>query len=302
MKKITDILKEKKFTWSVELVPPRNGTPCDEIFEKLERLKGKIDFVSITKGAGGSLRSGTLPISYFAQSRFGINTIAHFVCRERTKYEIENELMDLYYFGIVNILALRGDPPAGQKGEWNGDYKYAYLLANQIKDMNSEMYLPRINADEGFRKGLKTNFCVIAAGHPEDPFEEELEHIKAKIDAGAEVIITQMIFSFDEYKEYVENLRKNNIKLPVIPGIRPLTSFKQAQSIENFFKLTPAEPLKEGLKNAKTDKDAYEFGINYIVDMIRKLMDYGAPGVHLFVLNDVGVVEELKKRVTGLEN
>ena len=300
MKKITDILKEKKFTLSVEFVPPRNGTSCDGIFEKLEMLKDSVDFVSVTKGAGGSLRGGTLPISYFAQSKFSINTIAHFVCREYTKYEIENELIDLYYFGINNILALRGDPPAGQKDKWNGDYKYAHLLVKQIRDMNKGIYLPRIDVDEGFRNGLKTNFCVIAAGHPEDPFEEELKHIKAKVDAGAEVIITQMIFSFEDYKKYIENLRKNNIKLPVIPGIRPLTSFKQVQSTENFFKLNVTGCLRECLENAKTDKDAYEFGINYTADMIKKLEDYGAPGVHLFVLNDVDVIKELKKRVTGM--
>ena len=298
MKKITEILKEKKFTLSVELVPPRNGTSCDEIFSKLEILKGKVDFVSVTKGAGGSLRGGTLPISYFAQSKFGINTIAHFVCRERTKYEIENELIDLYYMGIENILALRGDPPAGQKKQaWDGDYKYAYLLAKQIKDMNSGIYLPRINFDEKYREGVKTNFCIIAAGHPEDPFEEELKHIQAKVDAGAEVIITQMIFSFDAYKNYVENLRKNGIKLSVIPGIRPLTNFKAAESIEVFFKLKVAEELMNGLKNAETDEEAYEFGINYNADMIKKLREYGAPGVHLFVLNDVDLVDVILERI-----
>src|SRR3989338_4283864 len=189
MKKITEILKNKKFTLSVELVPPRNGTSYDEIFNKLEQLKGKVDFVSVTKGAGGSLRGGTLPISYFAQNKYGINTIAHFVCRERTKYEIENDLMDLYYFGIRNILALRGDPPAGHKEEeWDGDYKYAYLLVKQIKEMNKGLYLPRVNIDKGSREGSKTDFCIIAAGHPEDPIKEEIEHIKAKVEAGAELI------------------------------------------------------------------------------------------------------------------
>ncbi len=294
MKKITEILKEKRFTISVELVPPRNGEGKKEILAKIKRLEGKVDFVSITKGAGGSLRGGTLPISVFAKEN-GIVPLAHFVCRERTKAEIENELIDMYYFDINNILALRGDPPAGAKDEeWDGDYKYAYLLVKQISELNKGRYSPRRNVDTGdFREGIKTDFCIIVAGHPEDSFDEELEHIKAKIDAGAEVIITQMIFSFSEYKEYVENLRKSGIELPVIPGIRPLVNLKQAESIETFFGLKVCDELKEGLKG----KEAHEFGINYTADMIKKLKEYGAPGVHLFVLNDVDIVEELIKKI-----
>ena len=293
MKKITEILKEKKFTISLEIVPPRNGNPTDITYNDLKKLKGKIDFLSVTKGAGGSLRGGTLPISYFAWQKFGITPVSHFVCRERTKQEIENELIDLYYFGINNILALRGDPPAGSKEEWNGDYKHAYLLVKQLKNLNEGKYLPRESFEKDFREGLKTDFCILVAGHPEDPPEQEAKHIQAKLEAGAEVIITQMIFSFKEYKDYVENLKKHGIKLPVIPGIRPLTNLKQAESVENFFKLKVADELKEGLKNAKDEKEAYEFGINYTAEMIKELKKYGAPGAHLFVLNDIKLVEEI---------
>jgi len=292
-KKITEIFKEKDFTWSVELVPPRNGEGSKEMLDKINKLKNKVDFVSITKGAGGSLRGGTLPISVFATEN-GLAPISHFVCRERTKAEIENDIIDLYYFDIKNILALRGDPPAGAKDEaWDGDYKYAYLLVKQISELNKGHYLPRKNIDKGeYREGVKTDFCIIVAGHPEDPFEEELEHIKAKIDSGADVIITQMIFSFEEYKDYVDKLRENGIKLPVIPGVRPLVSKKQAESVEKFFGLKVNSELKEGLKG----DDAHKFGIDYSIDMIKKLKDYGAPGVHLFVLNDVDLVDELLKK------
>ncbi|MFH1506138.1 MAG: methylenetetrahydrofolate reductase [archaeon] len=298
MQKISKILKEKDFTWSVEMVPPRNGTSSDDIFGKIKQLKGKVDFVSITKGAGGSMRGGTLPISYFAQKKFGINPIAHFVCRERTDFEIENDLMDLYLFGIKNILALRGDPPAGQKDEvWSGDYEYAYLLVKQIQNLNNGLYVPRKNFDKGPREGIKTDFCILVAGHPEDPIEEEIEHLRAKIEAGAEVIITQMVFSFEDYKEYVENLRKNGIDLPVLPGIRPMTKLEQAESCEKFFGLPVNKALKKGLEDAKDEKEAYEFGLDYTADMIKKLKKYGAPGVHLFVLNEVELVDELQKRI-----
>ena len=298
MQKITEILEKKGFTVSVELVPPRNGTSCNDLYSKLSQLKGKVDFVSVTKGAGGSLRGGTLPISYFAESKYGLNTISHFVCRERTKYEIENDLIDLYYMGINNILSLRGDPPADQKSqEWDGDYKHAYLLVSQIRDMNNGVYLPRINVDEKCRHGEKTDFCIIVAGHPEDPEGEELAHMKSKVEAGAHAIITQMIFSFEEYKKYAECLKKHGITLPVIPGIRPLTAYKQAQSVESFFNLKVPEALKEGLKKASSEKEAYEFGLNYTAEQIKKLKKYKAPGVHLFVLNDVDIVQDLLRRI-----
>ena len=297
MEKITEILKKKDFTLSIELVPPRNGEPIEPLYENLKELKGKVDFVSVTKGAGGSLRGGTLPISYFTKAKFGIETIAHFVCRERTKQEIENEVIDLDYFDIKNILALRGDPPAGSKEAWDGDYKYAYLLVEQIKNLNKGVYLPRINVDQDFRKGIKTDFCIIVAGHPEEPIEEEIKHIKAKVDAGAEVIITQMIFSFEDYKNYVEKLRENGIKLPVIPGIRPIVSHKQAKSVETFFKVPVAEELKEGLEKAENEEEAKKFGINYTASMIKKLKEYGAPGVHLFLLNDAWIFDELLRNI-----
>ncbi len=292
-RKVTDILKEKKFTFSVELVPPRNGTNLGEIYEQISHLKNKVDFISVTKGAGGSLRGGTLPITYFSQAKYGLTAISHFVCRERTKQEIENDLTDMSYFGIKNILALRGDPPAGTKEPWNGDYRYAYLLVKQLSDLNKGVYLPTPLKDEP-RSGDKCDFCILVAGHPEDPFEEEKVHIKAKIDAGADVIITQMIFSFEDYKAYVENLRKAGIKVPVIAGIRPIVNLKQAKSVENFFGIPVPQELKEDLEKLDDNPDeARKLGVVYFSEMIKKLKAYGCPGVHLFILQDFDIVDEL---------
>ncbi len=298
-RKITDLLCEKKFTLSVELVTPRNGTDVNELYSAVEKIKSKVDFVSVTKGAGGSLRGGTLPITFFCQEKFGLNVISHFVCREHNKQQIENELTDLHYLGIKNILALRGDAPVGAKGEeWSGDYRYAYLLARQIKNMNKGIYLPTSTMKVEQREGLPTDFCIIVAGHPEDPIEEEIEHLKCKVDAGADVIITQMIFSFEDYKNYVESLRAGGINLPVIAGIRPLTEFKQADSVQKFFSLNVADELISGLKEREANAgEAQKFGLDYTARMIIKLKEYGCPGVHLFTLNDVDVVEELLEKI-----
>lgn len=296
MPKITDMLKQKKFTLSVEIVPPRNGTGTEEILSNINKLKNKVDFISITKGAGGSLRGGTLPLAAYAQEKIGIIPITHFVCRERTKAEIENDIIDLSYLNINNILALRGDPPAGAKDEeWDGDYKYAYNLVEQISNLNKGRYLPRKNIDKGpFRPGIKTDFCIFVAGHPEDPIEKEIEHIKCKINAGAEAIITQMIFSFEDYKAYSDSLRKAGIKVPIIPGVRPLVSLKQAESVETFFGLKVDERLKKILS---ASKDPRKDGLAYTAEMIKKLKEYGAPGIHLFVLDDFQLVDDILERI-----
>ena len=149
---------------------------------------------------------------------------------------------------------------------------------------------------EDSRPGIKTDFCIIVAGHPEDPVEKEIEHLKAKIEAGAEVIITQMIFSFKEYEVYVKNLKKHGITLPVIPGIRPITSMSQADSIERFFGLKVGDELKQGL-GGKCEKEAYDFGLNYTAGLIKKLKAFNAPGVHLFVLNDTKIVEDILRLI-----
>lgn len=298
MKHVTDIVNEKAFTLSVEVVPPRNGSPLEKLFEQLVRLKGRIDFASVTKGAGGSLRGGTLPIAFLIQERLGVPAVAHFVCREHTKYEVENELMDLHYLGVANLLALRGDAPAGQKdAAWDGDYHYAYLLCQQVSAMNNGRYLPRINVDETARPGFKTGFCLLVAGHPEDPPAAEIEHLRAKIAAGGQVIITQMIFSCEEYATYVANLRSHGIDLPVIAGFRPLVSLAQAESAENFFKLKIPDELKRGLQEAASEEAAHAFGVAYAADQLRQLRARGAAGAHLFVLNDVDLVLEMFDRL-----
>lgn len=260
---------------SLEIVPPRNGIDIEPILKKIERIKDKVDFISVTKGAVGSLRGGTLPLSYFIQTRFNVPVMTHFVTRDYSKLKIENELIDLHHFGIRNILALRGDPPAGVIEEWKGDYKYAYLLVEQIKRMNQGIYLPFKGKE---RTGFKTNFRVAVAGHP----EKGIEYMKFKVDAGADLIITQMVFSFDDFKEYVEKLRENGINIPVIAGVRVLKSLDEIKSTENFFGIKICDKLKENVKDWK----------NYYRDMILKINDFGS-GVHLFCLNDVDVIDEL---------
>ena len=136
-RKITEILASKSRTISAEIIPPRNGTETEKTFQQIETLKAaNVDFISVTKGAGGSLRGGTLPIAHMIQSQYQIPSLAHFTCRDHGIDEIENLLMDHHYFGIRNILALRGDPPDGQPDYFkpaHNKHTFAYELVKQIK-------------------------------------------------------------------------------------------------------------------------------------------------------------------------
>ena len=164
--KITDILK-RKFTVSAEIIPPRNGAHIFDVYKIICDLKSvKTDFISVTMGAGGSLRGGSLPIANMVQDKVGLSSVAHFVCRDFIPEEIENHLIDHYYFGIKNILALRGDPPYGLEREYKpreGSYKYAYELVKQIARLRDGQYLVRRgydNESREFTEGEKIDFCI----------------------------------------------------------------------------------------------------------------------------------------------
>ena len=141
---ITDIINGKNFTFSVELVPPRNGEPIEGLFDKVSLLKeAGVDFISITKGAGGSLRGGTTPIAYLIKDKFNLPVIAHFTCMEASKQEIENGLVDHAYLGITNVLALRGDPPTGVFSAYEAapnQHQYAHQLITQIAALSKGHY------------------------------------------------------------------------------------------------------------------------------------------------------------------
>jgi len=294
--KITESLK-KKFTRSVEIVPPRNGSKVD-VFEMLKVLESlKLDFMSITKGAGGSLRGGTLPISYFAQAKFNINAMAHFTCREIVRERIENSLMDLNYFGIKNVLALRGDAPDMQEDyEWKDGYKYAYQLIRQIKQLNGGKYLARKGFDKcdgEFREGKKTDFCIGVAAHPEEQSGKRVEYLKKKVEEGAEFAMTQMIFDVDKYKSFLDDLDKAGVAIPIIPGVWPLDAKWKLEQAEKKFKVSIPQDIKEKFDGIEDKEEFRKKGIEVTIELCRKFKEAGAPGIHLFIFHDVELAKEI---------
>ncbi|HII17512.1 TPA: methylenetetrahydrofolate reductase [Candidatus Woesearchaeota archaeon] len=296
MKKITDILK-KRFTRSVELVPPRNGTDPQVVWAALEELKSiPVDFISVTKGAGGSLRGGTTPICHLGRERYGLTPVAHFTCREITARQVESELVDHHYFGIRNILALRGDPPEmSDEAEWKGDYAYAHQLVSQIAAMNRGEYLCRRGKDDesaSFHEGIPTDFCIGVAAHPEGQ-EDNVQHLKEKVDAGAEFAITQMVFDVNLYASFVSACRKEGIAIPIIPGIWPLDKKWKILAAQEKFGATIPKPLAQRLLSQDDHEEFRKNGMLATVELCRAFKQAGAPGVHLFLFLDAVLAKEI---------
>ncbi len=289
-KTVTEVLKAKPFTVSAEVVPPRNGEDQTHTFTKLKRIiDSGVDFLSVTKGAGGSLRGGSLPIAQAIKEKLNRPCIAHFTCRDLVPEEVENLLMDHHYFGIRNILALRGDPPMGQT-DWKpreGGYSFAYELVNHVMKMNRGEFLKR--KDFNVEAGERTQFCIGVAAYPEHPNpKERREFIKAKFDAGAEYGITQMLFDPEKYEQFLNEVRAMGFAQPLLPGLRILKSKKQAKIMEQRFQCSVPPWYMDELP-----EDGQEASIDNILQpffrLVESLKATGAHGVHMFVLADTDI-------------
>jgi methylenetetrahydrofolate reductase (NADPH) len=281
--KMTDLLSQSKFTISAEVIPPRNGAPQEEILMQIDSLvKSGAQFLSVTKGAGGSLRGGSLPIAQVIKDHFKKPVIAHFTCRDLTPEEVENQLMDHHYFGVRNILALRGDPPQGVP-DWKANpksYSHAYQLIDQIQKLNSGEYYHR----DGFKSGTtKTDFCIGAAAYPDDEaFDQRVGYFLQKYQAGAKYGITQMVYDIDSYAQFLEELSKNKCDIPVLVGTRVLKTQKQAMTMKQRFGIKIPDWYYKALPETENKDKAYEL----FLELAEGFKKTGAPGIHVFVLTD----------------
>lgn len=285
-KKLTDVLGQNKFTLSAEIIPPRNGTEQSELLGVVRSLtQAGAQFLSVTKGAGGSLRGGSLPIAQAIKDQLQVPCIAHFTCRDLVAQEVENQLMDHHYFGIRNILALRGDPPQGEP-DWKareGGHSYAHQLISQIVDLNAGRYLTR-TSDQGRASAppQPTDFCIGAAAYPEKGPADRIDYFVQKIDAGAQFAITDMLFDPESYSRFLDDLGGKLKGVPVIPGTRVLTSRKQATKIaERFGSKVPAWLMGALPESNEEGSTAY---LDLFLRLAEEFKRRGAPGVHLFVI------------------
>lgn len=297
--KLCEFLKKSQFTVSAEIIPPRNGSDQGKVLDQIQRLiQAGAQFLSVTKGAGGSLRGGSLPIAQLIKENFNVPCIAHFTCRDLTPQDVENQLMDHHYFGIRNILALRGDPPDGQSyfSVQPGGYQYAHQLMAQIKALNDGKYLIRSNGPQADSQG-QTDFCIGAAVYPDHSNEKErIDFFYEKVSAGAQFAITDLLFSAETYARFLDLCKLRRIEIPILPGTRVLRTLSQARKmIEKFKVKIPSEIL-----NQLKEEENSDLSTELFLKLTEQLKSYGAPGIHLFVIAEttasVKSIECLKEK------
>ena len=297
---------------SFEVLPPLKGGTMQSIFDVLDPLmEFKPPFVDVTyhreeyiytenengfyEKSAIRKRPGTVGICAAIMHRYGVDAVPHLICGGFSKEDTENALIDLNFLDINNVLALRGDARRFDDKfvpEANGHH-FAEDLVRQIAGMNSGNY-----QDSSIENGAATDFCIGVAGYPEKHFEcpsleTDLLYTKAKVDAGAAYIVTQMFFDNEKYFQYVDACRAAGINVPIVPGLKPLTRAYQLQSIPRRFYINmPEDLVKEALK-LKTSKALRELGIEWCANQSRELRERGAPCLHYYTMGDAKTIQKV---------
>ena len=301
---------------SFEILPPLKGKTISSIYDHLNPLmEFKPAFINVTyhrsetmfkKKTDGTFekvevrkRPGTVGICAAIMNHYRVDAVPHLICGGFAKRETEDALIDLNFLGIDNVLVLRGDAAKNESSfepEPDG-HRYAIDLLKQVVCLNNGVYL-----EEDIKNGGKTNFCIGVAGYPEKHFEApnletDLIYLKAKVDAGAEYITTQMFFDNQKYFDFVKACREHDIHVPVIPGLKPLTSLKQLNMLPKIFHVDLPTDLSSAIMRCKTDAEVAEVGTEWLIHQSRELKKADVPVLHYYTLGQVKIVETVVKAV-----
>jgi methylenetetrahydrofolate reductase (NADPH) len=224
-----------------------------------------------------------------------VDAVPHLICGGFTREETEEALIDLDFLGIDNVLALRGDhiKSEGYFIPEPGGHAYASDLVVQIKNMNTGKYL-----DEEMKMGSPTDFCIGVAGYPEKHFEapnmeSELKFTRHKVELGGEYLVTQMFFDNQAYFSFVENCRAQGITVPIIPGLKPITTKKQLNILPRIFSINIPQELVSAIEAAKDDKAAKQAGIEWCTAQSKELMAAGVPVLHYYSMGKSDAVKQI---------
>lgn len=285
--KLNQILGKDKITLSFEVFPPKTDANYDSV-EKAAFSVAQLDpsYMSVTYGAGGSTRSNTVKIAGGIQSRYGVTAIAHLTCVGAAIPDIRNALDEMKAAGIENVLALRGDKPKDFEGNPFKDFHYASELVSAIKAYG--------------------DFCVGGAcypeGHPDSVNKkEDIMNLKKKVDAGCEFLTTQMFFDNNIFYNFLYKARDAGIKVPVIPGIMPIT---RANQVENAVKLSGCnvpERFKSIVDRFGDNPAAMQqAGIAYATDQIIDLIANGINNIHVYSMNKAEIAAGIQKNLSEI--
>jgi methylenetetrahydrofolate reductase (NADPH) len=315
--KVTEHLAQaKKPIISLEILPPAKGKSIESIFNLLDPFREfSPAFINVTyhraeqvfkRRPDGSFerveirkRPGTVGICAAIMNRYGIDAVPHLICGGFSKEETENALIDLHYLGVNNVLALRGDAAGNEKFfvPHPKGHHYAGELVNQIVQLNQGRYI-----EDDIIDGVKTDFCIGVAGYPEKHFESpnldtDLYYLKQKIDGGGAYVTTQMFFENQHYYAYEKACREYGINVPIIPGLKPVTSKRQLTVIPSIFNVDIPVDLSRALTNAKSDAACEQIGTEWLLAQCKDLLANGAPILHFYTLGKPHIVCNVLKEL-----
>ncbi len=315
--KVIDHINERKGTLvSFEILPPLKGKGISAIYDHLDPLmEFKPSFINVTyhrsehifkKRADGSFekvivrkRPGTEAICASIMNRYNVDTVPHLICGGFSVQDTEDALLTLSYLGIDNVLVIRGDAAKNETAfepELSG-HKYSIDLLKQVMNLNSGIYL-----EEELKGPNKTKFCVGVAGYPEKHFEApnmqtDLEFLKKKVDAGAEYVVTQMFFDNSKFFAFEKLCREAGITVPIIPGLKPITTKKQLSVIPRTFYVDIPTDFSNEILKCKDDSDVEKCGTEWLLAQSKELKAAGVPVLHYYTLGKPHVVVNVVKQV-----
>jgi len=285
--KITELLASRSPAFSFEFFPPKDEAGLDRLFETVAHLQQyRPAYVSVTYGAGGSARRLTLELVRRIKQETGIETMAHLTCAGTSRDEIAEILDQLERSGIKNVLALRGDPPKGETEfvATDGGFAHADELVAFIKETHPEL-------------------CIGVAGYPEKhteapDFASDLANLKRKVEAGADFVVTQLFFDDRDYFAFVERLGEIGVRVPVLPGIMPITNVSQIKRFTSMCGAHFPARLLARLEAVQTDAEAVRrLGVEHAVIECRELLARKVPGIHFYTLNRSTATVEILQRL-----
>lgn len=316
MSKVIDIINRKTSPFaSFELVPPLKGSDINKLYNAIEPLmEFAPPFINITfhrdeveyrQKADGTFekviltkRPGSVALAAAIMKRFPVEVVPHLICGGASRHQLENDLIDLNFLDIQNVVALRGDAIPGQKyftPEPDG-HRYSCELVQQIHDLNRGIY-----QDAGITDAVHTNFCIGVAAYPEKHYEApnldiDIENLKRKVEAGADYIVTQMFFDNARFYAFVDKCRNAGITVPIIPGLKPVSTQTHIEMLPRAFGIDLPQELMQEIRKCPDNRAIYQVGIEWCIAQSHDLLTHGAPAIHYYTMGKADNIREILKR------
>jgi methylenetetrahydrofolate reductase (NADPH) len=315
--KVTDHIAQAKGTLiSFEVLPPLKGKGIEALYRHLDPLmEFNPAYINVTyhrsehvfkKKADGSFdkvvvrkRPGTEAICAAIMNKYNVDTVPHLICGGFSLQDTEDALLTLSYLGIDNVLVLRGDAARNETAfePEPGGHKYASELLRQVANLNAGIYL-----EDELKGTHKTDFCIGVAGYPEKHFEApnmqtDMEYLRKKVEAGADYIVTQMFFDNTRFHAFVKGCREAGITVPIIPGLKPITTKKQLTVLPKTFYIDIPSDLSSEILKCKTDEEVEKVGEEWLLEQSRDLKKSGVPVLHYYTLGKPHVVANVARQL-----